>query len=115
MTTVTGKGGRYQYYGCSNRARAGASVCKGRRIARSKLDNIVLDAIEQRLLVPERLRDPLSGWLDLTSEAVETRRAKLRQLKTRQTHLQAGIDRLHALVADGHSTPSDARFSKQHR
>src|SRR3546814_3831423 len=79
MTTVTGKGGRYQYYGCSNRARAGASVCKGRRIARSKLDNIVLDAIEQRLLVPERLRDLLSGWLDLTSEAVEARREKLRQ------------------------------------
>lgn len=115
MTTVTGKSGRYKYYGCSNRARAGASVCKGRRIARSKLDNIVLDAIEQRLLVPERLRDLLSGWLDLTSEAVEARREKLRQLKTRQTHLEAGIDRLLDLVADGHFTASDARFAKKHR
>ncbi|PAL22815.1 recombinase family protein [Sphingopyxis sp. GW247-27LB] len=108
MTTVTGKSGRYQYYGCSNRARAGASVCKGRRIARSKLDNIVLEAIEQRLLVPERLRDLLSGWLDLTFEAVEARREKLRQLKTRQTHLEAGIDRLLDLVAGGHFTASDA-------
>ncbi|RYY23292.1 MAG: hypothetical protein EOP62_20740 [Sphingomonadales bacterium] len=114
MTTVTGKSGRYQYYGCSNRARAGASICKGRRIARSKLDNIVVDAIEQRLLIPERLRDLLSGWLDLTSEAIEARREKLRQLKTRQTHLEAGIDRLLDLVAEGHLTASDARFAKKH-
>lgn len=114
MTTVTGKSGRYQYYGCSNRARAGATICKGRRIARSKLDNIVLDAVEQRLLLPERLRDLLSGWLDLTSEAIEARREKLRQLKTRQTHLEAGIDRLLDLVAEGHLTASDARFAKKH-
>lgn len=114
MTAVTGKGGQYKYYGCSNRARAGVSVCKGRRIARSKLDNIVLDALEQRLLVPERLRDLLSGWLDLTSEAVEARREKLRQLKSRQTHLEGGIDRLLDLIAEGHFTASDARFARKH-
>jgi hypothetical protein len=45
-------------------ARTGASACNGRRIMRSKLDNIVLDAFDERLLVPERLRDLLSGWLD---------------------------------------------------
>ena len=35
-----------------------------------KLDDIVLDALEQRLLTPERLRDLLSSWLDHTKHAV---------------------------------------------
>lgn len=76
-----------KYKNDAYRARAGASACKGRRIARSKLDNIVLD---ERLLVPKRLRDPLSGWLDHSSSAAETRREKLRQLRTRETSLEGG-------------------------
>ena len=114
MIAVTGKSGQYRYYGCSTRARAGTGVCKGRRIGRAKLDDIVLDAIEQRLLTSERLRDLLSGWLDFTSEAIEARRETLRQLKSRQTHLEGGIDRLLDLVAEGHFTASDPRFSKKH-
>ena len=47
MNAVIGKSGRHQYYGCFNRARAGIGVCKGRRIPRSRPDNIVIDAFKQ--------------------------------------------------------------------
>ena len=114
MTTSTGKSGQYKYYACSNRARAGPSICQGRRMPMDKLDDIVLDALEERLLTPERLRDLLSSWLDHSNHAEESRREKLRQLRTRKTSLGAGLDRLLDLVAEGHLTASDPRFAKKH-
>lgn len=85
MVTSTGKGRRYKYYAYSNRARSGKSACKGRRISMGQLDDVVLDALEARLLQPSRLREPLSEWLDHSNKAEEARREKLRQLRTRQT------------------------------
>lgn len=79
-------------------ARAVASLAQGRTTS--------LSTRSSSPLIPEQLRDLPSGWLDLTSEAIEARREKLRQLKTRQTHLEAGIDR--------HLITSDARFAKKH-
>lgn len=57
-----------------------ADSLQGAADRRSKLDNIVLDALETKLLNPERLRDLLSGWLDHSAHAVDVRREKLRQL-----------------------------------
>lgn len=114
MTTSTGKSGQYKYYACSNRARAGPSICKGRRMPMDKLDTVVLDALEQRLLTSERLRDLLSSWLDHSNHATESRREKLRQLRSRKTSLGAGLERLLDLVAEGHLTASDPRFAKKH-
>jgi hypothetical protein len=108
MTTATGKSGQYKYYACSNLTRAGTSICKGRRIPMAKLDDVVLGALEQRLLTPARLRDLLSGWLDHTEHAVDSRREKLRQLRTRKTSLEAELERLLDLVTEGHLTASDA-------
>ncbi|WP_205504659.1 zinc ribbon domain-containing protein [Sphingomonas arenae] len=90
-----GKSGQYQYYACSDRARAGLSVCKGRRIGRSKLDNIVLDALEPKLLTPERLRDLLSGWLDHASDVIDARRQiqSVRPVVLTQARRTCGADR----------------------
>ncbi|WP_257787766.1 zinc ribbon domain-containing protein [Sphingopyxis sp. QXT-31] len=114
MTTSTGKSGQYKYYACSNRARAGPSICNGRRMPMHKLDEIVLNALEERLLTPERLHDLLSSWLDHALHATESRREKLRQLRTRKTSLGAGLERLLDLVAEGHLTASDPRFARKH-
>ena len=113
MSTATGKGGRYKYYACSNRLRAGPSICRGRRIPMAKLDDIVLAALEARLLQPERLEALLAEWLDHTSEAENSRREKLRQLRARQTSLEAGLERLLDLVAEGLLTASDKRFARK--
>lgn len=114
MTTSTGKSGRYKYYACSNRARAGLSVCRGRRVPMAKLDAIALTAIEAQVLKPERLQALLSGWLDYSADASSSRREALRQLRSRQTALEAGVDRLLDLVAEGVLTATDERFSRKY-
>ena len=52
MTLRTGKGGQYRYYTCSTKARQGETGCKGRTMPMEKLDTLVADHIEQRLLTP---------------------------------------------------------------
>lgn len=55
MTLRTGKSGRYRYYTCSTKARQGETGCKGRTVPMEKLDAVVAEHIEQRLLQPKRL------------------------------------------------------------
>ena len=80
-----------------------------------KLDTIVLDALQERLFLPERLPDLLSGWLDHSEKASEGRRKKLRQLRTRFTTLESGHERLLDLVVGGQLTASNPQFAKRMR
>ncbi len=113
MTNNTSKSGQYKYYACSNRARSGTTICKGRRIPMPRLDGIVLDALETRLLTPERLHELLSGWLDHSQQATAGRREKLRQLLARQTTLEGGLEKLLDLVVAGQLTASNPTFAKK--
>jgi hypothetical protein len=61
MTLRTGKSGRYRYYTCSTKARQGETGCKGRTVPMEKLDSVVAEHIEQRLLQPKRLEEVLSA------------------------------------------------------
>ena len=112
MVTSSGKSGRYKYYACSTRARSGKSACKGRRIPMGQLDDVVIDALKTRLLQPNRLRELLSEWLDHSRKAEEARREKLRHLRSRQTSLNAGLERLLDLVTEGHLTAPDKLLSR---
>ncbi|WGD53611.1 zinc ribbon domain-containing protein [Bradyrhizobium sp. CB1650] len=55
MTLRTGKSGHYRYYSCCTRARQGETGCPGRTVPMEKLENLVAEYIEQRLLQPKRL------------------------------------------------------------
>jgi site-specific DNA recombinase len=64
MTLRTGKSGRYRYYTCSTKARQGETGCRGRTVPMEKLEMLVADHIERRLLQPSRLETILSSVLD---------------------------------------------------
>jgi site-specific DNA recombinase len=71
MTLRTGKSGRYRYYTCSTKARQVETGCKGRTVPMEKLDTLVADHIEHRLLQPSRLEKILSSVLDRREERTE--------------------------------------------
>jgi site-specific DNA recombinase len=73
MTIRTGKSGRYRYYTCSTAARQGETGCKGRSIPMERLDDLVAQHLETRLLDPERLEAVLSAVLDRRQERAERR------------------------------------------
>jgi len=101
MTLRTGKGGRYRYYTCSIKARQGETGCKGRSIPMEKLDNLVANHIEERLLQPERLEEVLASVLDRRQDRTERRRAQLAELNQRAAETDLRLKRLYDAIESG--------------
>ena len=101
MTLRTGKGGRYRYYTCSTKVRQGESGCLGRTVPMEKLDTLVADHIENRLLQPKRLEQILSSVLDRCEERAERRTAHIAELRKRASEADAKLKRLYDAIENG--------------
>jgi site-specific DNA recombinase len=108
MTLRTGKSGRYRYYTCCTKARQGATGCPGRTVPMKKLDDLVAEYIEQRLLQPERLERLLSHVLDRRTEHAERRRSHIADLRKRAAEADAKLKRLYDAIENGVTDLSDA-------
>jgi site-specific DNA recombinase len=113
LTIKTGKSGQYRYYACSRRATRGETACTGRSIRMEKLDGIVLDALEQRVLAPERLPELLTAFLDKSDESDQRRGEELALLRTAKTNSEGALNRLYELVEQGLASPSDRDFAER--
>ena len=83
MTIHTGKSGRYRYYTCSTTARQGPTACKGMTVPMEKLDDLVANHLEKRLLAPARLEEILSTVLDRRQERTDRKQKHIAELKKR--------------------------------
>jgi len=75
------RGQSYSYYSCGGCHRMGKSVCRGRHIPMSKLDDLIIDNIKQRLFTSERLARILESLIERQGgkdRAVHDRRAALK-------------------------------------
>ena len=66
-----------------------------------KLDTLVADHIEQRLLQPKRLERSLSTVLDRREERAERRVAHIAQLRKRAAEAEAKLKRLYDAIENG--------------
>jgi site-specific DNA recombinase len=107
MTLRTGKSGRYRYYTCCTKARQGEIGCPGRTVPMEKLDNLVAEYIEQRLLQPKRLEQLLSHVLDRRTERAERRRSHIADLRKRASEADAKLKRLYDAIENGVADLSD--------
>jgi Recombinase zinc beta ribbon domain/Recombinase len=107
MTLRTGKGGRYRYYTCSTTAHQGDTGCPGRTVPMDKLDHVVADYIEHRLLQPERLEEILSSVLDRRQERAERRTTHIAELRKRAAEADAKLKRLYDAIENGIADLSD--------
>jgi site-specific DNA recombinase len=104
MTLRTGKGsagGIYRYYTCSTKARQGKTGCEGRSIPMNRLDQLVAEHLEERLLQPERLETILANILDRRQERTERRREHLAELHKRITETDQRLNRLYDAIESG--------------
>ena len=107
MTLRTGKSGRYKYYTCSTKARQGETGCKGRTVPMEKLDSVVAEHIEQRLLQPKRLEEVLSAVLHRRQERAERRTTHIAELRKRAAEAEAKLKRLYDAIENGVAEVSD--------
>ena len=101
MTIRTGKGGRYRYYACSMKARQGPTACTGMAVPMEKLDDLVADHLEKRLLQPERLETILAAVLDRRQEQGERRREHIAELNKRAAEAELRLKRLYDAIEAG--------------
>jgi len=113
MTLRTGKGGRYRYYTCSTKARQGETGCPGRTVPMHKLDTLVADHIERRLLQPARLEQILSSVLDRQKERAERRTGHIAELRKRAAEADAKLKRLYDAIENGIADVSDPMLKER--
>ena len=113
LTIRTGKSGQYRYYACSRRATRGETACPGRSIRMEKLDRSVLDALEERIVAPERLPDLLAAFLERSDESDNRRREELALLRSAKTNSTGALNPLFELVEQGLAAPSDRDFAER--
>jgi site-specific DNA recombinase len=66
-----------------------------------KLDNLVAEYIEQRLLQPKRLEQLLSHVLDRRTERAERRKSHITELRKRAAEADAKLKRLYDAIENG--------------
>ncbi|UPK35259.1 recombinase family protein [Bradyrhizobium sp. 186] len=113
MTLRTGKSGRYRYYTCCTKARQGETGCKGRTVPMEKLDSVVAEHIEQRLLQPKRLEQILSAILHCRKERAERRTAHIAELRKRGSESEAKLKRLYDAIENGIADVSDPMLKQR--
>ena len=73
----------------------------GRTVPMQKLDTLVADHIERRLLQPARLEEILSSVLDRREERAERRTAHIAALRKRAAETDAKLKRLYDAIENG--------------
>jgi hypothetical protein len=96
-----------RYYTRSTRARQGETGCKGRTVPMEKLDRLVADHIEHRLLLPSRLEKILSSVLDRREERSERQATHIAELRKRATEADAKLERLYDAIENDVTDLSD--------
>jgi site-specific DNA recombinase len=113
MTLRTGKSGRYKYYTCSTKARQGEVGCRGRTVPMEKLDSVVAEHIERRLLQPKRLEEVLSAVLHRRKERAERRTAHIAELHKRTAEAETKLKRLYDAIENGIADVSDPMLKER--
>src|SRR5207253_4979550 len=113
MTLRTGKSGRYRYYTCCTKARQGETGCNGRTVPMEKLDSVVAEHIEHRLLQSKRLEHILSRVLDRREERAKRRTAHIAELRKRAAEADAKLKRLYDAIENGIADVSDPMLKER--
>ncbi|MBX9732321.1 MAG: recombinase family protein, partial [Sphingomonas sp.] len=91
--------------------RLGEAVCPGPSMRDQALETIVIDAMAERLLRPDRLQSLLANLLDDSSSAVRERQAHLKALRTERTRVEGAIQNWYDFIDRGVFSANDADFT----
>ena len=107
MMLMTGKGGQYRYYACSNVRRKGDKTCGGNNVPMAVADDLVVDALEKRLFQPKRLRLLLGQVIEKSATADADRRKTIAVRRAELTENDKSVRALMKMVEAGSIDPAD--------
>ena len=113
MMLMTGKGGRYRYYSCSNVRRKKDNSCGGNNVPMQQVDDAVVGVLEKRLLDPARLEKLLAQLLERSAGADAKRKREMVTLRNERTAADTAIQRLFESIEAGLVDPNDKDLKKR--
>ncbi len=113
MMLMTGKGGNYRYYSCSNVRRKKDHSCGGNNVPMDQVDDAVLQVLEKRLLEPTRLEKLLAQLLERSAGADAKRKQQIVTLRNERTAADTAIQRLFETIEAGLIDPKDKDLKKR--
>ena len=113
MMLMSGKGGEYRYYACSNVRRKKDLTCGGNNVPMQRVDEAVLNVLEKRLLDPTRLEKLLAQLLERSAGADARRKRDIVTLRNERTAAETAIQRLFGSIEAGLVDPTDKDLKKR--
>jgi len=113
MMLMTGKGGQYRYYTCSNVRRKKDRSCGGNNVSMAQVDDAVLTVLEKRLLDPARLEKLLAQLLERSAGADVKRKRDIVTLRNERNAAETAIQRLFESIEAGLIDPKDKDLKKR--
>ena len=101
MRIRTGKSGKYRYYTCSTKADSGRTVCKGVSIPMPKLDEAVIDALCDRIIQPDRLKEITGALVVRNSGRRDALQKELLELRRQRRDIGMQIQNLVDAIETG--------------
>ncbi len=108
MMLRTGKGGRYKYLTCAKSATEGTGCRHSVRM--DMIDELVLQAVEDQVFVPERLIPILTAMTARTDEATQQLETEIGRQRVAVSEAQSRLDRLYDAIEAGVAELHDPRF-----
>jgi site-specific DNA recombinase len=101
MTLATGKGGHYRYYKCNTRLSKHSGQCDSPAIPMQKLDDLVLQALVDKVVHPDRLKVMLKDLKGQIKQAKSSQNEHLLTLQKELAELEQATNRLYEAVEKG--------------
>ena len=101
LRIATGKSGAYRYYKCGTRLDQGQARCSGCSIPEAQLDEAVIEALCDRVLNPDRMRQVIPQLIDRVRKSSGEAEQRIRALKNQRAGLKQKQNRLLTLIEDG--------------
>ncbi|WP_298670938.1 recombinase family protein [uncultured Sphingomonas sp.] len=113
MILRTGKGGSYRYLICGHKRTIDLAACSSTPVRMDVVDNIVIEALAERILAPERLRLLLESVLDRSDAALAERREALKARRAEKSKVEGQKMRLLELVELGELGTHDPQLRQR--
>ena len=101
MTVVTGKGGRYKYYKCTQRQNRGNHACSSGNIPMEQLDSLLLAKLADGIFSPERLQALIVELRKVARSSKDQQQAIINDLNRQLKSLEDRYQRLLEAIEGG--------------
>ena len=101
MLLRTGKGGRYKYLACAGAALKGKQSCRGQAVRMDEIDELVLQAVEERVFEPSRLKLLLGGMFERSASGKAALSAEIERQRKALLDATARLQRIYESIETG--------------